>query len=347
MSNEQIRLEEQCKKLRLRYAWMEAGNDARFLILERGGRIFGPFFGDEEGTLWMSGEWKDTERMRLLLEKTEWNVGGDRVWIGPEIDYHIHNRANPEESMHIPKGVDPGHYRLKSGKRGCTLKLRARLRSYHHMTGVIQLQLKKTIMPAANPLRELPDFAALMDGVDYAGYTQELRLQKRGKPAAEAWNITQIKTPALILIPASSELAFADYYEPVDKTILTVRDGAVRLLASGARRYKIGLKAAHTRGDIVSIQEGDGVSALIIKRFFNNPSASYAEEPAAHPGEKGMSIHVYNDDGALGGFAELECNLTPAPAGRSVAAGEVVNWFFRGEKQRLNRIAEILTGVKP
>ena len=347
MINEQVRLEKQCKKQRLRYAWLEAENNARFLILERGGRIFGPFFGDDEGILWMTGAWKDDERMRLLLEKSEWNVGGDRVWIGPEIDYHIHNRANPQESMHIPEGVDPGHYRLKSGKRGCMLKLRTRLRSYHHTTGVIRMMLKKTIRPAANPLRELPDFAALMDGVDYAGYSQHLQLQKRGKPSAEAWNITQIKTPALVLIPASSELAYADYYEPVDQTILTVRDGAARLLASGARRYKIGLKAAHTRGDIVSIQEDDGVSTLVIKRFFNNPSAPYAEEPAAHPGERGMSIHVYNDDGALGGFAELECNMTPASAGRSSAAGEVVNWFFRGETQRMYRIAEILTGVKP
>ncbi len=172
-----------------------------------------------------------------------------------------------------------------------------------------------------------------MEGVSYCGYTQEVRLEIRsgGGISAEAWNVTQVAPPGDVLLPTTGAADTVDYYVPADKAHLQKNQTYARLKATGERRYKVGFRSAQVRGDLVYFGTIRGGAAyLYVKRFFNNPSAEYAEESAGQPGENGFSIHVYNDDGKLGGVAELECNLLPigGRSGRIESRDVVCNWFF-------------------
>jgi len=342
-------MEERCAENGLKYAVMQAGTDARILVLERGGRVFGPFFGDKPGILWASRAWQDGYAFRGLLAARDWNVGGDRVWIAPEVQFHIQDRTDPENTMVIPAAVDPGTYRMESLPDACVLTQDMVLQAYNLADGMAELRLQKCIRLATNPLCTLSNCKELMDGVDYSGYSQELMLRrlKNRFVSAEAWNITQIEPPGEILIPVTQKAEYVDYYEPVDAQHMQRSDQAIWLQASGERRYKVGFKAAQVRGDLLYYGETEGTAYLYIKRFFNNPSAPYAEEPASLFGSSGFSTHVYNDDGKIGGFAELECNLQPVSAsgGWDSSTDTVLNWFFVGPCQKLNRILLALTGV--
>ncbi len=86
----------------------------------------------------------------------------------------------------------------------------------------------------------------------------------------------------------------------------------------------------------------------LIRNYYNNPSAIYAEELDYEPGCRGHSIHVYNDDGALGGFGELECNgqTFGGNTGRNVGTEQLPLWFYVGPKAKVKAIAHNLLGVK-
>jgi hypothetical protein len=91
----------------------------------------------------------------------------------------------------------------------------------------------------------------------------------------------------------------------------------------------------------------DGQAYLLVRHFFNNPSAPYLEEPPQLPGVKGKSLHVYNDGGQFGGFGELEVNgqAIGGATGRSESTDQFVMWLFVGESKYLQEIARHLLGI--
>ena len=337
-----------CRENKLKFAILDVGPEAKILTLERGGRVFGPFIGENGGIFWANSAWNSAEAFRVFLKKREWNTGGDRVWIAPEIQFHIQDRLDPAHTEHIPPSTDPGSYRLRTNGNGAVLSQGLRLKAYNLAQGRVSLGMEKTIRAAANPLRKRADAEELQNEVEYCGYLQEVALKvRRGVGiSAEAWNVTQIEPPGDIWIPVTDTAEYIDFYNPIDHAYMQSSMDAVRLKATGNCRYKIGLKAAQVQGDILYFGEQDGRPYLYVKRFFSNPSAEYAEESAALPGKNGFSTYVYNDDGGIGGFSELECNLQPVGGKvRRLQSRDVIcNWFFFGETGKLDKIMKALTG---
>ncbi|RPI57998.1 MAG: hypothetical protein EHM56_02890, partial [Chloroflexi bacterium] len=65
------------------------------VISQRGGRILGPFpTVDSEGLFWINSAWSQPESFRQFLASGNWNLGGDRVWIAPEIQYSVKDRRD-------------------------------------------------------------------------------------------------------------------------------------------------------------------------------------------------------------------------------------------------------------
>ncbi len=71
---------------RERYQVLQTNDGARFVVTRYAGRIFGPFF-DENGEcpLWTSSSLGKREDFAGLVARRAWNIGGDRVWIAPEL----------------------------------------------------------------------------------------------------------------------------------------------------------------------------------------------------------------------------------------------------------------------
>jgi Family of unknown function (DUF6786) len=338
---------------RIPYGLMELQAGVTIVISRRGGRIFGPFFAREsESIFWINGAFAQAGAFKEFLRSRSWNLGGDRLWIAPEIQYHVPDRSNFWGSVFWPAQVDPGTYALEQPSPGeCRLEQEMTLQAYNLASGQKDLHLERHIRQVDDPLRNLSNYQALSAGVQFAGYEQVVTLSERTQDdiVSEAWSLTQLNPGGNLIIPCSPRVEYTDYYKPIDGDLQMIHANHVRLKITGNRQYKVGYKAAHVFGRLAYHNHlADGRAYLIVRNFFNNPSAPYTEEPDHTPGCRGHSIHVYNDDGNAGGFGELECNAQTigGDTGRSASTDQFVLWFYLGAPDKVQEIGLHLLGIE-
>ncbi len=337
----------------LTYAVLTLQNDVSIIIVQRGGRIFGPFLSpDSESIFWLNSAFARPDSFKEFLHSGDWNLGGDRMWIAPEIQYSVPDRADYWGTIRIPEQVDPGRYVLDQPQpEGWRLSQDVTLEAYNLASGQKELHLARLIRRVEDPLRNLSAYRDLIEGVTFAGYEQVVSLSESRLDdiMSEAWSLIQLNPGGLLLIPASRRVEFTDYYQPIDASLQTIHADHVRLKITGDRQYKVAYKAAHVFGRLAYFNHFDhGRAYLIVRNFFNNPSLPYAEEPPHVPGCRGHSIHVYNDNGMFGGFGELECNAQTigGETGRSASTDQLLLWLYVGAADRVKDVALHLLGIE-
>lgn len=329
------------------------------LVSEYGGRIFGPFAGGESLT-WVSPLFQDEARFSAAVQAGAWNLGGDRVWLAPELRYNVRDRGRFLESYALQTAVDPGSYRLEAVGSGpgpqaphCRLSQSMDLQVYDAEPGATKkLQLDRLIRPAADPLRDVARYAELRGRLSFAGYEQVVTLCDPAPDgrASQAWSITQVPPGGVILVPTVGEAEYQDHLEPVGPEHLEMGSNHLRVRAKGDRMFKIELKAAHHFGRFGYFRAlGRGRAALVVKLFFNNPSAAYVMEAPHRPGVRGYSLDIYHDDGSLGGFAEIECHGQPVgyPGEAAGSVDQFLTWSYHGEEAAVRSACTQLLGVGP
>jgi hypothetical protein len=336
------------------YGVLTLASDIHILITQRGGRVFGPFLEPGGPSLyWVNPAFAAADTFREFLAAGEWNLGGERIWIAPEVQFLVRDRSDFWNSLHFPPAMDPGAFTLEQTATDTwRLYQELALQAYNLAAGLKTLHLENVIRPVQNPLRTTDCFAELMDGVTFAGYEQVLTLaeDKADGIVSEVWNLIQLNPGGVLIIPASPRVEYTDYFEPIDAAHQTISTNHVRLRITGQQRYKVGYKAAHLMGRLGYINRLDtDRSYLLVRNFFNNPSAGYAEEPAGRPGRHGHSVHVYNDGGGFGGFGELECmgQTIGGATGRAASTDQMVLWLYVGNPTKLREIAIHLLGIDP
>jgi hypothetical protein len=166
---------------------------------------------------------------------------------------------------------------------------------------------------------------------------------------SETWDLLQLKPGGTLFISSLPHTEYIDYYQPVDHAHKSFHQNHIRLKITGDRQYKVGYKAAHLMGRAAYMNTlEDGRTYLIIRVFFNNPSAYYAEEPFGIPGCHGQSLHVYNDDGTFGSFGELECNgqTIGGRAGKASSTDTMLLWIYIGDEEKMKTILCQLLGIE-
>lgn len=333
------------------YEELSVGQEQSILITQHGGHIFGPFSDRyPEGLFWIPDSMQDRNRYQELIDKKIWNIGGDRVWIAPEIQFNIRDRNRYRESLDTPKTIDPGCFSMTQEYDTVHLSQELDLESYNTVTGTMHIRFRRSILKALNPLRKLPDYDGLMQNLSYCGYEQILDLSGSSEQDifAEAWDLLQVRTSGTLYIPMYAPLHGADHYAPAGNHE-TLAEHGVLLRLTGDSQYKIAYKSAVLTGRFGYLKDSDtDDSYLIIQNYPNNPSSMYSEEPP-HPdcaGDTSYSIHIYNDDGKSGGFAEMECNLQTIgkPTGISRSIDRLTTWIFAGPKTQLKAVASVLLG---
>lgn len=333
------------------YDILNLDDDWQIIVTQHGGHIFGPFSRlYPDGIFWMPKSMETKESYKDLIDKKIWNIGGDRVWIAPEIQFNIRDRMHYRESLDTPKAVDPGSFSMKRVKENLVLTQSLDLESYNTVTGIIHLDFKRSIHKAPNPLRRLPFFNDLMQNISYCGYEQLLDLTAQSDAAifAESWDLLQIRTKGTLFVPMYHPLKGTDHYAPCGTHESIVKNG-ICLRLTGDSQYKIAYKSAVLTGRFGYLKDSDNnFSYLIIINYPNNPSAMYSEEPPQPElaGDTGYSIHIYNDDGNSGGFAEMECNLQTIgnPTGISRSIDRLTTWIYCGPIKQLKKISSVLLG---
>lgn len=335
----------------MRWEVLDIGDGWQIVVTEHGGHVFGPFCDTyPEGVFWIPEFIRNENAYKQLITERNWNTGGDRIWIAPEIQFNIKNRSRFRETLEQPKSMDPGFFAMHRKGNQIHLEQNLDMESYNTVTGTMHLDFHRVIQKAENPLRKLSDADALMEGLSYCGYEQVLDLKASSEQDiyAESWDLLQIRPRGTLFIPMYRPTRGTDHYEPTGDHEYCVENG-VCLKITGDCRYKIAYKAASLTGRFGYLADSQTEdSYLIIINYPNNPSALYSEEPPLIEGDTGYSIHIYNDDGNSGGFAEMECNMQTIgkPTGIDHAIERVTKWIFTGPRKKLMAVAGVLLGYK-
>lgn len=327
-------------------------NGVTILISQLGGRTYGPFLGPEsESLFWLPSVFTDKRDFASHVE-TEWNLGGERFWIGPEIQYMVKDRKDYFGTISVPRAIDPGNWHLEDvGAGRWRLYQDLTLEAYNLASGFKDLHVEIICTSAANPLRHLGWQAELMAGVTYAGYEQTVSLSEstRDEILSAVWNLVMLNPGGALYIPCTPAAKATCYKGDLDERVLESRPHHARLKITGDQMYKAGFKAAHTFGRMGYLNPGNGSQAyLLVRSFSTHPSSEYPEEPPHMPGVRGDVIHVYNDDGGFGDMGEMECNCQTigGDTGRSEITDTLALYLFAGPLERLQAILYEMLGVE-
>lgn len=348
----------------VRHARIRVGQDAEIVVSEYGGRILGPFFpetGDDggRGAFWLNREaFAGAEAFARFVAGREWNLGGERVWVSPEIRFHVRDRTDFWGSLDLPPEIDPGSHHLETDSSGSGSPAGARLmRTVNvrdHFTGEMlnDLRIERSVAAAPNPLRHSGVAHLADNGIEYAGYRHTVRFScpPESEVPCEPWTLFQVQPGGWAIVAAAGGQAYRDYFEAVPADQVRRSEGCIAFRVGGKHRFKVGVKAANVLGRIGYFERlEDGRNQLIVRSFANDPSAEYLEEPPHRPGDTGQPVHVVDDGGTFAGFGELECNgrSIGGETGNTESADDYMLWCFRGTTDAVREIATELLGTLP
>ncbi len=342
---------ERLKEQNQEFSVISLHNSFSIIVTKRGGRVFGPFKGEHStGVFWANAAFEDQAKFAAFIASGDWNLGGDRIWVAPELPLFTKDRKDFYATTSPQASLDPGDYTFEKEPGSVRLTQHVAADVYESDITHKSFYMEKVLRPAADPLRQLRRYATLMEGVTYCGYNQTVTVADESPENPlylEGWNLCQVVPGGKIYSPYNGEFEFVDYYEPAE-TMQTVRPGCAILSATGNRRYKVGYPSAIVTGRAAYLLplENDEY-CLYVKNYFNNPSSVYCCEPFDQPGQTGCSLFVYNDDGGLGGFTEFEHTFQTLAGDTQLSSStdSVQNWFYNGSFERVGKIARALLGI--
>lgn len=353
--NDRVLLQDVKKRLqeyRLGYEELPLQNGYTVLCTQRGGRILGPFDPDSgESVWWLNVAWKNEKSFGAFIRSGDWNMGGDRLWVEPEMPFFVPNRMNFFSSYTVQPQLDPGNYTLESTGTCVSMAQKVTARTFEVDCGQKRFAIAREVRPAEDPLRALPDSRAISEPVVHCGLRQRVTLtamDQNTEVYLEPWLLTQINPQGKLLIPCVGDGSFVDYYEPIPASMYRKGSTALEISVTGNRRFKLGFRSAQTVGRAGYYGRlGSGKSYLFLRFYGNNPSNVYCGDPFDRPGLYGCSLYLYNDSGSLGGFAEFENAGTTisGDTGFRTASDDTSYHLYFGEPEALRAVSHIFLGV--
>jgi hypothetical protein len=328
------------------YKEMSLSDGFSLIACERGGRLFGPFVDNGESVLWSNHAFQTDSSFDAFIKSGDWNIGGDRIWVAPEFQYNVRDRNRFFETYAMQNDMDPGNYDIIVKTAGLVLEKSMHLEVYTQRGVFTDIFLKREVLPLTNPLRCLSSFDEVMRGVSYAGYIQKLTLKQSKFDGLinEVWNLTQAVAGGKLYVGTTGCPEYTDYYTPVDE-LQTWNNRRYILDITGERIFKVGYKASGLTGRYAYLNElEEGRWCLMVKNYFNDPSGEYIKEPSHMIGCKGHSMHIYQDDGKLGGVAEFEISGTSIGDNKDNLENttSIHTWYYAGSKDSMEHLLELL-----
>lgn len=335
------------------YEEIRLNDNFSIILTKRGGRILGPFKNeDSSSVLWINKAFSNDDAFRNFIDEKDWNVGGERVWVLPEMPFFVEDRSNFFDTYVIQEALDPGNFSLEKKDNVVTLNQKVRLDTFQIECKERNFLMDKSIKCEGNPLAESESFSELMDSVSYCGFSQTVFLKdldEKAETYLETWFLTQIKPEGKLIVPYEGELGYIDYYEPVEDEYYKIDENKMTLKVTGDKRYKVGFMKDNMTGCSGYMSKTDeGEDYLFIRKYKNDPENIYCGDPSDRPELYGCSLYLFNDSGALGGFAEYEngCTTISGDTDKREATDTVNYYFYFGTKEKLEKIAEFMLGDK-
>ncbi|WP_372630982.1 DUF6786 family protein [Cohnella sp.] len=344
------------KELGLKYEARMNAAGGTVIALERGGRIIGLFpSSDEPNMLWTNPLLEDRAASRELFGRANhWNIGGERVWLSPEREYHV-MALEPSVRYTVQQSIDPGAYRFEKseqGERSGSIAWRQEGSARQFRSGKdVRFELAKSVRLADDPLRCASDERS--DDYSFIGYEASIALtveEERDIPPLSSWSVIQVPAGGYAYAPTYGECRPTDLFAPTSSSRLAVSKGMVRFKMDAKASHKLSLKSWQTTGRFGYFRQDDrGLCSLVLRAIAPDPSSDYLDTPWGDPEDRGHCVQLYNDDGKIGLFGELE-HHAPAVT-RNQDQGKLVGWdrsqlwCYSGSFRAIARIADKLLGV--
>lgn len=318
-----------------KFCRMQLGEGVTLLVTDLGGRVFGPFLDGVDPLGWIPSSLGSLEEFQALRDRRDWNIGGERLWISPELVYFAKDRKRFWDTFSVPTAIDPGHYRLEARDRRVSLSQSIALHSQQKDT-----EIRRTLSVLVHP-PVVPS-----NHVRCAGYRQEVSItRKLASEPAVPWILRQTSAGGLAIVPVDSGAEaitmFGNPVEPVRRG----REGAVRMPVTCESLYKIGIPAASAHGIVGYVRTVGETSFLMISQFNHDRRGTFYDEPPDSPGVSGMSTFLFQDDGTFGNYCELEivgADLGVGPDGTRRGFLSVDSWIYAGPREAVDKLAEDL-----
>ncbi|MFC1490854.1 DUF6786 family protein, partial [Candidatus Latescibacterota bacterium] len=102
--------------------------------------------------------------------------------------------------------------------------------------------------------------------------------------------------------------AYREYFDPFGDR-MTVENNIISIKIDGEYRSKLGIHPAAAKSGIAYLRDNrDNTGVLFVLLTLIDPDGIYVDKPWGTESDYGDAIELYNDDGEMGGFAEIECH---------------------------------------
>jgi len=322
-----------------------AGERGALLVTTRGARVLGIFLdGVAENLLWVNpAVASSVESARRFVEAGEWNLGGDRCWLSPELELHFLDAENPShESYTVPADIDPGNYELeKQFGSGVTFLAPGRVKNARS-GGEFSFHMTRTISLCAPPID--------VSNLSYVGYelASELIIVSPDRPEAcyGLWQLLQLPAGGTLAIAVRGRPPLVDYFSTGAASHCRCTDACATFPITGRSKHKIGLTARDVTGRMGYYRPiGKDQASLIVRQANVLPGATYADYPAHERDRRDVAIQAYNDSGQFGAFGEMEYHVPAACAENDFHARDVSRtWCFAGSTTPVRDVMQELLG---
>jgi hypothetical protein len=252
--------------------------------------------------LWENNAFWVSPSLEGCLEGRDWNAGGQRTWLAPELG-PLGFFGTGESDWAVPPQLDPGAYRLvEADDRTARCRTACLLNSNDGM--IYRLEIERRV--------EVLDSAGARPGTG----TVQLRLRHSLRNTGDRPIPARVGLWGIVQIPSSPEgsLLLPDaplrpYFGELPPSWVRREAGRLVLRTAPARRYKVG---QHPMGTEAVIAHHRPEAGLLVRMCCpSSPAGPYLDGPPSEaPGD---ALQAYNSP--LTGdeaFCELECHA-PAP----------------------------------
>jgi len=344
-------IKHQLEELREKYTDIGHADAEQIVILERGSRVIELKAPDHtESAFWTNPS---------AIAEGHWNVGGDRTWVSPELDYFVDGSGE----YGIPNQLDPGTYSLtadplshSASTEQTFIAINSRARKD------IALNLRKQYSPIPNPLSTnlSPEHADLL-GISYAGYECQTRLGVLSEQPARTvdaqgsdakswcniWSITQVPMGGTVLIPTIGSAEPLVMFKQGDSIAMEVHPHYLKVAYDGSHRFKLSLDALQSTGRFGYWRQiNEEESSLLVRQFHVRPAGHYPDYPGSQPNYTGSCMQFFFDGNQMGGFGELEYHVPAIQGANSVSTDVSQLYYFVGKTAEIRKICERMLGIK-
>jgi len=324
------------------------------LILPYGARVLGLFAPQsEQNFFWTHPALDAVESAKAFYESNQWhNSGGDRTWIGPELDFFLPNYPDISFSGYtVPRQLDAGNFQLLR-EAGHVLLVNRLSLTASRSKATVELEVTKALGPACNPLRYEPGWKD-MASVEYAGYTLHTTLRWLGSSGdgplqAGLWNLLQLPHRGEQLVSTYRRASAKRYFGAPDPEDLSISEHLIRYRMHAPDVHKLGFRAVDMTGRVGYMYPAGDQTALVIRNFAVNPSGEYVDVPWTEPANRGFAGQACNVNDALGSFSELEYHVPAIGKGTGSERSDDVSqvWAYRGPQASVRAIAKSLLSAE-